>query len=323
MERRRWSNMNPLIESLDARTKLAGSNRFELLLFHLGKQQKFGINVFKIREVLPCPVLTPVPRAHSHVVGLVHMRGKTVMAIDLAHAIGLPPLAGRDGNLLVVTEYNGRVQALLVSGVDRIVNLEWKDMSVPPAQSGGGRFLTAVTTIDGEMIEILDIERVLGEILQASLQAQSDAVESLPDAPLDGSLILVVDDSSIARNQTARTMRQTGAEVVLAANGQEAFELLDGWARNNDPEYGRLALLVSDIEMPELDGYTLTRLLREHDRYRKLPIVLHTSLSGEFNAKLVQQVGADRLISKYDPPLLMQAALEFSHRDFHVSAESA
>lgn len=310
--------MNPLIDSLDARTKLAGSNRFELLLFHLGRKQKFGINVFKIREVLPCPKLTPVPRSHYNVVGLVHLRGKTVMAIDLASAIGLPPLAGQEGNLLVVTEYNGRVQALLVSGIDRIVNLEWKEMIVPPKQSGGSRYLTAVTTIDGEMVEILDIERVLGEIIQATLDKQAEEVQTPEAEPLHGSLILVVDDSSMARRQTASIMSRTGAEVVTAINGQQALDLLSDWAENGKAEYERLALIVSDIEMPELDGYTLTKRLREHPKYKKAPIVLHTSLSGEFNARLVEQVGADRLITKYNPGSLMEAALEYSRRDFHI-----
>lgn len=311
--------MNPLIDSLDARTKLAGSNRLEMLLFHLGTRQKFGINVFKIREVLPCPVLTPVPLAHPHVVGLVHLRGKTVMAIDLARAVGLPALSGREDTLLVVTEYNGRVQALMVSGVDRIVNLEWNEMSVPPAQAGGARYLTAVTTINGEMVEILDIERVLGEVVRATLERQQAELEVPEDKPLAGSLILVADDSALARKQTARTMSQTGADVVTAINGREALDLLEGWAEDHEGNnYQRLSLLVSDIEMPELDGYTLTKRLREHPRYKSIPIVLHTSLSGEFNARLVEQVGADQLITKYDPGNLMAAALTYSKRDFHV-----
>ena len=157
--------MSRVMEGVDRLTLIAGQNRVELLLFQLGPSQTFGINVFKVREVLKCPPLRRVPQSNPHVCGVMHTRGKTVTVIDLASVLGMPPLAGQPEEFVVITEYNGRVQGYLVAQVERIVNLRWDEIHPPPQAIGATNYLTAVVTIDNKLIEILDVERVLSEIV--------------------------------------------------------------------------------------------------------------------------------------------------------------
>ena len=124
--------MSSVMEGVDRLTRIAGQNRVELLLFQLGPAQTFGINVFKVREVLKCPQLRHVPQSNPHVCGVMLSRGQTVTVIDLASVLGMPPLAGQHDEFVVITEYNGRVQAYLVAKVERIVNLRWDEIHPPP-----------------------------------------------------------------------------------------------------------------------------------------------------------------------------------------------
>ncbi|MCB1726817.1 MAG: purine-binding chemotaxis protein CheW, partial [Gammaproteobacteria bacterium] len=117
--------MAGVLDGVDMRTKLAGHNRLELLLFRLGGRQRFGINVFKVQEVIQCPPLTVVPQSHPVVLGIANMRGKTIAIMDLAMAIGAPALGDPRDRFVIVTEYNRKVQGFLVDSVDRIVNMNW------------------------------------------------------------------------------------------------------------------------------------------------------------------------------------------------------
>ena len=128
--------MAGILDGVDMRTKLAGHNRLELLLFRLGGRQRFGINVFKVQEVIQCPTLTSVPQSHPVVLGIASMRGKTIPIMDLSRAIGAAPVADHRDKFVIVTEYNRNVQGFLVDSVDRIVNMNWGDILPPPKGIG-------------------------------------------------------------------------------------------------------------------------------------------------------------------------------------------
>ena len=153
--------MSTVKEGVDRLTRIAGQNRLEMLLFRLGGTQLFGINVFKVREVLKCPPLRHVPQANLHVRGVMHTRGQTVTVIDLASVMGMAARAPESEKHLIITEYNGRVQGYLVAQVERIVNVRWDEIHQPPKGIGAVNYLTAVATIDQKLVEILDVERVL------------------------------------------------------------------------------------------------------------------------------------------------------------------
>ncbi len=305
--------MSGVMASVDQRTQLAGRNRLELLMFRLQGRQLYGINVFKVREVLQCPKLSSVPQSHPVVRGIANIRGQTISIMDLSLAIGGPKIEDIDNAFVIISEYNRSVQGFLVREVDRIINLNWKDMQPPPAGAAGSSYLTAVTYVNEQMVEVIDVERVLSEVVGAREHVSQEFLDSVANGDFDveKNLILVSDDSLVARKQVTRTIENDlKMETVTTKDGKEAIELLKEWADNDDPRLKRLALVISDIEMPEMDGYTFTTAVRADERLKHLYIILHTSMSGVFNQSMVDKVGANKFIAKFEPDLLAQAVLD-------------
>lgn len=289
--------MASLLDGVDQRTKLIGENRMELLLFELGSKQKYGINVFKVQEVLPCPSLTSVPHSHPIMRGLATIRGKTMPVLDLGLAIGEKPVADTAKSFMIITEYNRTVQGFLVKSVDHIVNMNWDTIKPPPKGIGKDNYMTAVTEVDGNIVEIIDVEKVLAEMTGMN----TDLSEGIGNSDNQDIRVLVVDDSSVARNQIQRTLTQLGMECVLAENGKQALEILRQMASTSDvPISSQINLVVSDIEMPVMDGYTFVSSVRSDERLKGLLIMMHTSMSGSFNDSMVKQVGADKFIPKFN-----------------------
>ncbi|MCP4076063.1 MAG: chemotaxis protein CheV [Gammaproteobacteria bacterium] len=307
--------MSGVMASVDQRTQLAGRNRLELLMFKLSGPQLYGINVFKVKEVLQCPPLSNVPQSHPVVRGISNIRGSTISIMDLSMAIGGRPVTDIENAFIIISEYNRSTQGFLVQEVDRIINLNWKDMLPPPAGAAGASYLTAVTYVNEKMVEIIDVERVLAEVMGVK---ESVSEEVLQNANLgEGSnknLILVSDDSLVARKQVCRTIEnELQLETISTKDGKEAIDLLKSWADNNDPELDRLAMIISDIEMPEMDGYTFTTEVRADDRLKHFHIILHTSMSGVFNQTMVDKVGANKFVAKFEPDILAQTVIDALH----------
>lgn len=292
--------MPGLIEGIDRRTQMVGENRLELLLFHLGEKQRYAINVFKVQEVIQCPELTSLPKSAPMVRGIVNMRGKTISVIDLRMALGKSPMDNPKDGYVIITEFNRKVQGLLVHGVDRIVNMNWNDILPPPDGMGNQTLLTAVTRIDEKIIEIIDVEKILSRIVGDSVGVSSSVLSQHNKGAIYH--IVVVDDSSVARNQLKRTLEQLGVVVSMANNGEEGLALLKSLADEKGGEISRaVSMLISDIEMPCMDGYTMVSEIRKDPRLKNLYVVMHTSLSGVFNTHLVNKVGADKFLPKFHP----------------------
>jgi len=306
--------MSGVLANVDMRTQLAGHNRLELLLFRLDGKQLFGINVFKVQEVIQCPALTHIPDSHSVVRGVANMRGRMVTVMDLGKAIGGCGVDNPQDNFVVVTEYNQYVQGFLVGGVDRIVNMNWEEILPPPKGIGDDNYLTAVCKVDGELVEIIDVEKVLAEVIGWDEDVSREFIDQAAEQDDEEErkpIVLVADDSSVARNQIRRTLEQLGVECVLANDGRQALDMLKDWAdhENELPLHERLFMIISDIEMPEMDGYTFTTEVRRDQRMSDLHILLHTSLSGVFNNAMVEKVGADDFIAKFQPDVLAKSVL--------------
>lgn len=300
--------MAGILDSVNQRTQLVGENRLELLLFKLAGKQTFGINVFKVREVLQCPRLTSLPKQDKFVRGIAHIRGQTISVIDLSKATGGAEIKVTDNCFIIIAEYNRTIQGFLVSGVERIVTLSWKDVMPPPEGAGKASYLTAVTEIGEEMISILDVEKILNEINPVSTELSEDVVDESVGESLGDRLVMIADDSTVARNQVKRALEPLGINMILAKNGQDALDqLLAIEATCVHSLSEKVALLISDIEMPEMDGYTLTAEVKANERMRAMPIILHTSLSGVFNNAMVKKVGADDFIPKFHPDELATA----------------
>lgn len=293
--------MSSILDSVNQRTQLVGQNRLELLLFRLNSRQRFGINVFKVREVLQCPKLTRMPKLNSFVRGVAHIRGKTISVIDLSMATGGKRIENVENSFIIISEYNRSVQGFLVGSVERIVNTNWDAILPPPQGTGDTSYLTAVTEIEDELIEILDVEKILNEISPLSTDVSDAVKENLSTVGNENKIIFIADDSSVARNQVKKALMNIGLEIEMAKNGKDALDRLKELAAETGNINDKVALLVSDIEMPEMDGYTLTAEIRNDPTLAKLKVVLHTSLSGVFNQAMVAKVGADDFLAKFQP----------------------
>lgn len=298
--------MASLLEGVDQRTNLVGENRLELLMFRLGGQQRYGINVFKIHEVIQCPPLTKMVHSDPMVCGITHLRGRTIPIIDLARAIGKRGVDKCEDAFVIVTEYNRNIQGFLVSNVERIINLNWEEIKAPPRGLGKSSYMTAVTHVDDAMVEIIDVEKVLADLVGTLAEVNNpEQYQQSSERPVR---ILVVDDSSVARNQITRTLEQMGMQPVVAKNGREGLEALKNMLDSGQEPL--VDAVISDVEMPEMDGYTLTHEIRSHERLRELPVLLHTSLSGVFNNAMVKKVGADKFVPKFQADELAREVVE-------------
>ncbi|HAZ60175.1 MAG TPA: chemotaxis protein CheW [Gammaproteobacteria bacterium] len=297
-----------VMDGVNRMTQLVGRNRLELLMFRLGGRQRFGINVFKVREVLKRPPLTQVPHSHPVVRGIAHMRDQTIPILDLARAVGRPALDLDSELFVIVTEYNRRIQGFLVSGVDRIVNMNWEQIKPPPKGIGNDNYLTAVTNVDNELVEIIDVEKVMGDVI-GEATGLSDAMAATAIPPQEKH-VLFVDDSLMARKQIQRVLDQLGLKYIQATNGREGLEVLQKYLAEGQRVQDHISMVLSDVEMPEMDGYTLCKKIKEDDRLRGLTVVLHTSLSGTFNSQTVKRVGADNMLAKFAPDELGRAILQ-------------
>ncbi|TAM09053.1 MAG: chemotaxis protein CheV [Nevskiaceae bacterium] len=287
------------LDSIDRQTRLAGHNRLALLLLTLGDGAVYGVNVFKVEEILRAPPITLLPGAHPLIRGAAEIRGRPVPVIDLPRAMGC---SGADPHHLVVAEFNRSVQAFLVDKVLRIVHIDVAD--VQPA-SESSPFLTSIAHFSEQYVQILDLEALLAEALGGPPQLSRHLAGS-NDAK--GWRILLADDSRIARSQVDRTLSPLGAQVIAVNDGRQALEWLQAQARAE--QLDDLLMVISDIEMPVMDGYTLTSEIRHDPQLAHLYVLLHTSLSGDFNHSMVQQVKADRFIPKFSADELAQAVLD-------------
>ncbi|CAM2799126.1 chemotaxis protein CheV [Vibrio neptunius] len=301
--------MSGILDSVNQRTQLVGQNRLELLTFRLMGRQRYGINVFKVKEVLQCPKLTSMPNLHHLVKGVAHIRGHTVSVIDLSLAVGGRPTTDVEKAFVVIAEFNRTIQAFLVTSVERIINMHWEAILPPPEGAGKSNYLTAVTNIDNELVEILDVEKILAEIapvdetMDASIGEEIAQVESQKEIVRR---ILIADDSTVARKQVERAITSLGFEAIAVIDGKQAYEKLVEMAAEGSI-YDQISLVISDIEMPEMDGYTLTAEVRRNPDLKDLYVILHSSLSGVFNQAMVERVGANSFIAKFNPDELGNA----------------
>ncbi|MCW3171948.1 chemotaxis protein CheV [Shewanella subflava] len=301
--------MKKMLDTVDQRTNLVGENRLELLLFRINSTQLFAINVFKVKEVVKVPSLSAMPGSNHSIAGVANIRGTSIPVINLRGAIGFSPLPITNDCNLIITEYNRSIQGFLVGKVEHIVNLTWGDIMPPPKTAGKNNYLTAITRLEEQgkshLVSIIDVEKVLAEIINYDIRLSDGVLDETLVPEMPGRKILIVDDSSTARKQVRETLGQLGIEIIEASDGLQALNLLKSWANDGKNVATELLMMITDAEMPEMDGYKLTSEVRSDPRMASLFITLNTSLSGSFNNAMVEKVGCDAFISKFQPDLLV------------------
>ncbi len=316
--------MNQLLREVDERAQLAGTNKFELLVFRLGtdpninSRELFGINVFKVREALVMPKITPMPGAPEHVMGVANIRGQIIPVIDLPAVVGCK---AEGLNILLVTEYERSVQGFAVEDVEEIVRLEWSRVLSAEGASVGG-LVTSLARLDEDeenarLALVLDVEHILRQVLPSRFKAGDELVQQhAVDIP-KGAVILYADDSGVARNQIEKTLKSLGLAFIGTKTGKEALERLQQFARDAKvagiPLSDKVALVLTDLEMPEMDGFTLTRRIKENEALHDVPVVIHSSLSGTANEAHARSVNADGYVAKFLPDDLARAITNVIH----------
>lgn len=311
--------MSGVLAAVDQRTQLVGENRLEILMFHLSEGHTFAINVFKIQEVQQMPKVTVLPDSHPSVIGVTHVRGRTIPIIDLGAAIGMKPIEDRENCNIIIAEYNMTIQAFLVKNVDRIINMNWEEVMSPPKGAGRKHYLTAITKVDDRLVEIIDVEKVLSEISPYKCKINPDTLEEGIREIAAGLQIFAVDDSSVARSQIADTASQLGIQVVTANDGAKGLAKLRELADEGENLSEKFVCVITDAEMPEMDGYRMTTEIRKDPRMKDLPVILHTSLSGSFNEAMVEKVGCNGFLSKFEPNRLAKVLQQYvkEYRERH------
>jgi two-component system chemotaxis response regulator CheV len=292
-----------LMQSVDERTRIAGSNRMEILLFSLGGSEVFGINVFKVREVTWTPPITRAPNLPPGVEGVINLRGNVIPVIALVNFIRGEGACDAPGTMMV-TEFSSRTQGFLVQDVDRIVRVDWENVRPQPPADAQAGLVTALTELpDGKLVSILDVEQILANVFGETVVPEL--------TPLEGALaptVLFADDSQVARREIVQVLDQLGVAHQQATTGAEAWERLQSMAASAQAEgvalNRRLNVILTDAEMPAMDGYVLTRKIKADARFAGIPVVMHSSLSSDANRAMGKSVGVDAYVPKFDPAVL-------------------
>ncbi|MCG8999854.1 chemotaxis protein, partial [Laribacter hongkongensis] len=266
----------------------------------------------KVREVSQTPEITKSPNMPFGVEGVISLRGNIIPIISLGKFIGAPGAAGRQYDSMIVTEFNKSTQAFLVDSVDRIIRIDWEKMRAPDAMMTSGQaMITAVSELeDGKLVSILDVEQILASVVGEPRMADIPRATMTPEG-----FAFFVDDSLVARKEITQVFDKMGVKYHQATNGREAWNKLQAFAsrpwQNGETLHDTLKLILVDAEMPEMDGYVLTRHIKSDKRFDGIPVVMHSSLSSNANRTMGAAVGVDAYVAKFEPTLLAETMLPF------------
>lgn len=286
-------------------SNVSATDALSLLLFTLRSGKQMAINLLKVSEIIPTPSLTHLPESHPHVKGVATLRGRPLSVIDLSMAIGMAPLQDPKGGCLIVTEISRSKQGLHVQSVVKIVHIQSSKILPPPYGARTSSFITGTAEVDGQLIQILDVEKVIHNIAPAPVEADISDLDDQDAQLLTETRALVIDDSQVALHMSVSALTKMGVTCHSVRSAREAFETLDSLKGT----YEAINMVVSDIEMPEMDGYSFTQALRKHPEYASLYVLLHTSLDSTISTDKAKAAGANDILTKFSPPEMTKCLL--------------
>ncbi|MFC0180475.1 chemotaxis protein [Thorsellia kenyensis] len=301
------SNSYNSMQEIDERASLTNNNKFELLLFRLDSSNElYGINVFKVREIMVMPSITKIARGPEMLLGMAEIRGQVLPVIDLPKMIN-GGVSEKKPNILLITEYSRSTQAFAVEAVEEIVRLEWGQV-VSAEQNTDGGFVTSIARFENEkglnLVQVLDVEEILREVLPG--RQNEDSASKMQERSVfikPGAKVLAADDSGFARALIEGSLKSLGLPYIIENNGLDAWNTISSMAeaaeKNGKSITDEIALVLTDLEMPEMDGFTLTRKIKAHKDMKQIPVIIHSSLSGNASEDHVQKVGADAYVAKF------------------------
>ncbi len=296
-------NQEGVLDHVDARTNLAGTNKMEILLFSLGGTEKFGINVFKIKEVCKVGKITRTPNMPNGVDGIVSLRGHVMPVLNLANFMGIRP--AENHKTMMVAEFNTHILGFLVQSVEHIIRVDWDRVRATEGMmSDSGSLITAITELpNGMLVSILDVEQILANAFGEAIIGNVERVEDGHDL-----CVFFADDSMVARRKIAEVLDKMGVKHIQSTNGSEAWDRLKSMADSAQSSglelHDQIQVILTDAEMPEMDGYVLTQHVKADRRFDGIPVVMHSSLSSDANRAMGRRVGVDYYVPKFDSIVL-------------------
>ncbi|MEH6999476.1 MAG: chemotaxis protein [Limnobacter sp.] len=301
------STVNPPMNYNNERTPGESSTEMiEILLFSLGGQEIFGLNVFKIREVTELSLVTQIPGQQGAMNGVISLRGQVLPVVSLGDAIGMS--TGEPNSKMIISEFASRSVAFAVADVDKIIRVPWSDVKPPQKyDSEEGSVFGVVMLEDGSLVSLVDIESVCHRVLP-----EKDATPVTTGFELNkAGPVFFVDDSIVARRKISEVLDTMGLKHSHAVNGVEAEQKLLAIAssanQNSEELEERVSLVLVDEEMPIMDGCTLTRKLKGDPRFKNIPIIMYSSLTSEENARRGIEAGVNIYVKKFDSTSLSNA----------------
>jgi two-component system chemotaxis response regulator CheV len=278
-----------------------------LLLFRLHNQQVFGLGTLKIQELVPFQPVTPMVNQQPGILGALNVRGQTMPIVDLAAAVGkgATPKESLASSFIIITDVQRQKVGFLVRQIERIVDANWRDISAPDKFLGNSIYITGVTRVDNQLVQLLDVEVIMARLFPLDPSKATATITDVEREQLRPMNILLVDDSRTARKQLSDSLDAINVHYQVTDDGQKALDIMRTAAKNGQP----IDLLVSDIEMPGLDGYELAFAVRDDKSLAGAYIILHTSLSSNISVSQARQVGADEALTKFDARELIDGML--------------
>ena len=296
------------------------SNLIELVDFRLFEQREdgsvyegiYGLNVSKVREIIILPRLSRVPEAHPAIEGLFNLRGMEVPAVNLATWLKIreaPPQS--TSRKAIVTEFSHQTVGLIIHQAHRIRRVSWDSIKPPPpliAQRHGASIIGTTLIDDNQTLLMIDVEKIAAEIRGQPMEEYIDSMLIDPVRQQQGR-VLIVDDSTVARKQLSHLLTRAGFNVIEASDGQDAIDKMVHLRAQAPGQQltAALRMVITDVEMPRMDGYLLTTRIKSDPQLRELPVIMHSSLSGQANIDKGKQAGCDDYLVKLDPQTLLEA----------------
>lgn len=297
----------------------SGTNELEIIEFQLRKQRPdgtekishYGINVAKVREVIRVPETTDYPNPQPHLVGVFSLRDSLIPLVDLGGWLGVKTPTAFETKNVIVTDFNRMSNGFLVDGVSRIHRISWEDVESPSQflESGEQDCVVAVVRREDRLIMILDFEKIISDINPELSMEKYDVkedrkviIDDRMTAKRQANTLLVVDDSAFIRKLIESTLRTSGYNVIAAKDGADAYEMLQEFElvaeEENLPVSDLVSMVISDVEMPRMDGLHLVKRLREGKTYRTTPIVMFSSIMSDENRNKALSLGANDTMTK-------------------------
>ncbi len=275
----------------------SGTNELEVLEFII-EGKHYGINVAKVREILPIQEITPIPNSHPCIEGIFMPRDTIITVVNLIRTLGYDA-EPRDDNMLIVTNFNNLNIAFIVNRVIGIHRVSWTDIVKPDStvNTPGSAVATGIIKHMDNLVIVLDFEKIVEDICPETGLRISD-IDNLGERERNNIPVLVAEDSPLLTTLIHDSLMKAGySNITMTANGQEAWDKLCALKRTNGVDYG-CKILITDIEMPMMDGHRLIKLIREDNALQHIPIVIFSSLINDDMRRKGEQLGADRQISK-------------------------